>query len=96
MGRTEVTEELAEYVSGESLAYRLAGSAGPFRVSEGRWVLSPVHNGTLVTVSSLCEPLNALVGIFVGPLAKVVAVRAADRALADLLTALPEPPGALA
>ncbi len=88
MGRTEATEELTEYVPGASLAYRLFGSAGPFRVSEGRWVVTPQEGDTVITVSGRFEPLNATVGLLVGPLAKLVAVRAARRALTDLVRAV--------
>jgi hypothetical protein len=91
MGRTEATEELTYYVAGASLAYRLCGRAGPFRVSEGRWVVTPEEEETVITVSGRFEPLNATVGLLVGPLAKVVAVRAARRALADLVTAVEAP-----
>lgn len=93
MGRTETTEELTEYVAGASLAYRLSGRAGPFRVSEGRWVVAPDEDATVITVSGRFEPLNATVGLLVGPVAKLVAVRAARRALADLVSAV-EAPGA--
>ena len=88
MGRTETTEELTGYVAGESLAYRLSGRAGPFRVAEGSWVVTAEQDATVVSVSGRFEPLNAAVGLLVGPLARVVAVRAARRALADLLTAV--------
>jgi hypothetical protein len=91
MGRTEATEELTEYVPGASLAYRLSGTAGPFRVSEGRWVLTPKNDLTVITVSGRFEPLNSTVGLLVGPLAKAVAVRAARRALADLVAAVEAP-----
>jgi hypothetical protein len=91
MGRTQTTEELTEYVAGVSLAYRLSGRAGPFRVSEGRWVITPDDDVTVITVSGRFEPLNATVGLLVGPLAKVVAARAARRALADLVTAVDAP-----
>lgn len=91
MGRTETTEQLTEYVAGASLAYRLSGRAGPFRLSEGRWVVTPQEDVTVITVSGRFEPLNAAVGLLVGPLAKVVAVRAARRALADLVTAVQAP-----
>ena len=91
MGRTETTEELTDYVAGASLAYRLSGRAGPFRASEGRWEVRPDQNVTVITVSGRFEPLNATVGLLVGPLAKMVAVRAARRALADLVTAVEKP-----
>lgn len=91
MGRTEATEELTEYVAGASLAYRLCGSAGPFRVSEGRWVVTPREGDTVITVSGRFEPLNATVGLLVGPVAKFVAVRAARRALTDLVRAVGAP-----
>jgi hypothetical protein len=94
MGRTETTEELTDYVAGASLAYRLSGRAGSFRASEGRWEVRPDQKVTVITVSGRFEPLNATVGLLVGPLAKMVAVRAARRALADLVTAVekPDPP----
>jgi Polyketide cyclase / dehydrase and lipid transport len=91
MGRTETTEELTEYVAGASLAYQLSGRAGPFRVSEGRWVIAPDDDVTVITVSGRFEPLNATVGLLVGPLAKMVAARAARRALADLVAAVDAP-----
>jgi Polyketide cyclase / dehydrase and lipid transport len=62
MGRTETTEELTEYVAGASLAYRLSGRAGPFRVSEGRWLVTPDEGVTVITVSagsSRSTPLSA-------------------------------------
>jgi hypothetical protein len=77
MGRTETTEELTGYVAGESLAYRLSGRAGPFPVAEGSWVVTPDEDATVVSVSGRFEPLNAAVGLLVGPLARIVAVRAA-------------------
>ncbi len=91
MGRTEATEELTEYVPRASLAYRLSGRAGPFRVSEGRWVITPDEDVTVITVSGSFEPLNTTVGLLVGPLAKLVAVRAARRALAELVAAVDPP-----
>ena len=51
MGRTETTEQLTEYVAGASLAYRLSGRAGPFRLSKGRWVVTPEEDVTVITVS---------------------------------------------
>lgn len=91
MGRTETTEELTDYVAGASLAYRLSGRAGPFRDAEGSWVVTRDEDATVVSVSGRFEPLNAAVGLLVGPLARVVAVRAARRALADLVTAVEAP-----
>ena len=88
MGRTETTEELTDYVTGESLAYRLSGRAGPFRVAEGTWVVTPDEDATVISVSGRFEPLNTAVGLLLGPLARIVAVRAARRALSDLLTAV--------
>lgn len=46
---------------------------------------------TVVSVSGRFEPLNAAVGVLVGPLARVVAVRTARRALTDLVTAVEAP-----
>jgi len=84
MGRAAVEEELIDYVPGKTLAYRLRGSAGPFRSAEGRWSLTPECGGTFVEVSGRFQPYNALVGLLLGRFARASARRAARRALDDL------------
>ncbi len=71
MGRTEVQEELIEYVRGAALAYRLDGSAGPFATASSRWstrVLSP--EATLRTIEGRFTPKSALGRAVLWPLAK--------------------------
>ena len=53
--------------------------------------MTPDEDDTVITVSGRFEPLSATVGLFVGPLAKLVAVRAARQALADLVRAVEAP-----
>ena len=83
MGQSAVEEELIEFEPGKALAYRLRGSAGPFRSAEGRWRISPFEGGTLVEVSGRFQPHNALVKVLLGGLARASARRAAHRALDD-------------
>ena len=84
MGRSEVEEELVEYEPGRMLAYRLRGTAGPFRTAEGRWTIRPGGAGTLVEVGGRFQPRNIFVGALFGRLARRTAERAAARALRDL------------
>lgn len=84
MGRADVEEQLIDFDPGKTLSYRLRGGAGPFRSAEGRWSIRPDVDGTFVEVSGRFEPRNAVIAALLGGLARVVAVQAARRALADL------------
>lgn len=84
LGWWHVEEELIGYVPGWSLTYRLRGPAGPFRVAIGAWLLRPHTGGTVVEVSGVFEPRNAMIGLLLGRLAQIMARGAARRAMRDL------------
>ena len=85
MGRTEVREELTEYVPGTALAYALDGPAGPFSTAASRWSTSPVSdNSTVLTVEGFFTPRNRMAQILIWPLAKPVLRRLTRSVIGEL------------
>lgn len=71
MGRTRVREELVEFSPGRALAYRLHGSAGPFRTATSRWSTSVDAEGTtVITVEGRFTPKNRAVRALLWPVVK--------------------------
>lgn len=85
MGRTNVREELTEYLPGRSLAYQLDGPAGPFSSASSRWLTAAGPGGTTVlTVEGFFTPRNWLARFVVWPIAKPMIRRLTARVIGEL------------
>jgi hypothetical protein len=85
MGRTQVREELTEFVPGTALAYSLDGAAGPFLTASSRWSTRPGSGQTtLLTVEGRFTPRNRLARFLLWPLAKPMIRRLTRRVIREL------------
>lgn len=85
MGRTQVREELVEFVPGKVLAYRLDGPAGPFRTAASRWTTSADAEGkTVITVEGRFTPKNRVVRMLLWPLVRPYVARVTRNVLGEL------------
>ena len=71
MGRSDVREALTEFEPGQTLAYSLAGSAGPFASAASRWSTRPAANQkTMITVEGWFQPKNMVIALVLWPFIK--------------------------
>lgn len=85
MGRTRVREELIEFTPGKALAYKLDGSAGPFRTAASRWATHVDAEGrTVITVEGRFTPKNGFVRVLVWPVVKPFVGRVTRKVLGEL------------